>query len=171
MPFLLLLLTALICPAQTAPDGEELALRTDPAWQQLVVVLSNGRRVTYQRADVKTVLYVGGDFSSSFTGGTALSGEAHANGRVGPFKIRITNHTPANGAIIGEITWSSLSSVHRIRGKLSGATLTFEETEAIRAGGAHLHCTYSMTVSATGAKGTWIDPADNSRGTIVIHNK
>ncbi len=137
----------------------------------MVVVLSNGRRVTYQRADVKTVLYVGSDFSSSFTGGTALSGEAHATGRVWPFKIRITNHTPANGAIVGEITWTSLSSAHRIRGKLSGSTLTFEETEAIRAGGAHLHCTYSMTLSSTGAKGTWIDPSDNSRGTIVINNK
>jgi hypothetical protein len=120
---------------------------------------------------VKTVLYVGGDFTSTFTGGTVLTGEAHANGRNWPFKIRITNHTPANGAIVGEITWTSLSSVHRIRGKLSGNTLTFEETEAIRAGGAHLHCTYSMTLSSTGAKGTWIDPADNSRGTIVINNK
>ena len=46
MPFSFVFLTALLCPAQTAPDGEELALRTDPGWQQLVVVLSNGRRVT-----------------------------------------------------------------------------------------------------------------------------
>ena len=171
MPFLLFFLTTLLSPAQTPPEGEELALRTDPAWQQLVVVLSNGRRVTYQRADVKSILYVGGDFISSFTGGTALSGEAHANGRVWPLTIRITSHTPANGAIVGEITWTSLGSVHRIRGKLSGATLTFEETEAIRAGGAHLRCTYSMTMSSTGAKGTWIDPSDKSRGTIVVNNK
>lgn len=167
MPFLLFLFSTLLC----AQDGEELALRTDPGWQQLVVVLSNGRRVTYQRSEVKSVLYVGGDFTSSFTGGTTLTGEAHAGGRTWPFKIRITSHAAAGGAIVGEITWPSLNSVHRIKGKLSGNNLTFEETEAIRAGSAHLHCTYAMTLNATGAKGTWLDPSDNARGTIVINNK
>ncbi len=164
------LLASLACFGQIQPGEEELALRSDPAWKQLVVVLSNGRRVTYQRAEVKSVLYLtAGDFSSTFTSGATLSGEARDRGRSWPFKIRITSHNPASGAIAGEITWTSLNSIHQIHGTLSGKSLEFTETAAIRRGSAHLHVTYKLTVSASGASGTYHDPSDNGSGTTVIN--
>jgi hypothetical protein len=42
--------------------------------------------------------------------------------------------------------------------------LTFTETEAIRAGGAHLNVAYAFTLSQSSATGTWIDNGDRSHG-------
>lgn len=109
-------------------------------------------------------------------GGPALtSGAAHAcqaknasGSRTWPCTIRVTSLDPSSGALMGEVTWTSLNSVHRIRGTLAGDRLAFTEAEAIHPGGAHLQVAYSLTVSERSASGTWVDPADQSRGSMSI---
>jgi hypothetical protein len=181
-PLILLSLTALFVPgvrAQEARQGEELALRSDSGWTELVVVLRSGRRVSYARADIAKVEYVvprstgvgtstGGAPASLLSSGKVFACEARDGGRVWPCAIRITSYTAASGAIVGELTWKTLSSVHRIRGKLSGSSMSFTEVEAIRPGGAHLNVSYALTLSPGGANGTYTDHNDNSRGTYAI---
>lgn len=171
--------------AQDEPRGEGLALRSDPEWTEFVVVLRNGKRVTYSRSEIAKLEYVApkqtsgsgasttgsGNAVSRLTSGQAIDCEARAGGKSYPCKVRVTSYNKLTGAITGELTWTTLSSVHRIRGKLSGDNLSFTETEAIRAGGAHLNVEYTLTISGRSASGTWIDRSDNnSRGTYAINN-
>lgn len=170
--------------AQDKPDAEELALRSDPEWTQLVVVLRDGKRVTYSRSEIVKIEYVtprsssapgsaigGGNVIARLTSGKALGCEARAGGKVYPCSVRVTSHDKSTGGIVGELTWTSLASVHRIRGKLSGNQLSFTETEAIRKGGAHLNVEYTLTISGGTAKGSWVDRGDNNaRGTFSINN-
>ena len=104
------------------------------------------------------------------TSGEVLSCQARdgRDGRLWPCKIQITSHDASTGAIAGELTWPTLSSVHRIQGKLSGNSLTFTETQAIRKGSAHLNVAYTMTVSPGAATGSYLDHGDNSRGGMTI---
>ena len=85
-----------------------------------------------------------------------------------PFKVRVTSYSAGSGDLVGELTWTSLSSTHRVRGKLVGSSLTFTEVEAIRAGSAHLNVAFTFTISGSGAKGSWVDHADRSTGEAVI---
>jgi hypothetical protein len=78
--------------------------------------------------------------------------------------LRITSYDPGTGAIVGELTWTTLSSVNRIRGTLAGTNLTFTETEAIHPGAAHLNVEYNLTVSQSSTDGTYTDHTDNTRG-------
>ena len=84
-----------------------------------------------------------------------------------PFKIQITS-LERDGSLTGELTWLTLSSVHRIRGTLIGGALEFVEVEAIRRGGAHLNVAYTLTVTQAGATGSWVDRGDGSKGTVRI---
>jgi hypothetical protein len=161
--------------AQEPAPGEELALSTDANGTELVLVLRSGKRVTYSRAEIARIEYVvpkaapAGGGLSRLTSGQALDCNANDRGKLYPCKIRITSYNSASGAIVGELTWTTLSSVHRIRGKFAGNKLSFTEAEAIRAGAAHLNVEYSLAVSAGSASGTWIDHSDNnSRGTFTI---
>jgi hypothetical protein len=161
--------------AQEVGQGEELALRTDSDWTELVIVLRNGKRVTYSRADIAKIEYLvpkaapaaGG--VSRLTSGQVLDCSAKDGAKLYPCKVRISSYNSASGAIVGELTWTTLSSVHRIRGKLAANQLTFTEVEAIRAGAAHLNVEYSLAIRAGAASGSWIDHSDNnSRGTFTI---
>jgi len=104
----------------------------------------------------------------ALTSGRTFSCEARSGSSVWPCTLRITAYTGSSGAIAGEMTWTTLSSVHRISGKLEGTTLTFTETEAIRSGRAHLNVAYTAAISDGAATGTWVDPADGSRGSLTI---
>lgn len=72
------------------------------------------------------------------------------------------------GDLGGEVAWGSLGSVHRIKGSLSGHTLRFTEVSAIRAGAAHLNAVYSLTYDGNAFTGTWVEAANNTRGTFTI---
>mgnify|MGYP001393592557 CR=1 FL=1 len=81
--------------------------------------------------------------------------------------VRITA-VRADGGVAGEMTCTSLGSVHRPKGTLRGSTLTFTETEAIRPGNATLGTTYTVTLSGAGGSGTYSDPVAQQSGTIEI---
>ena len=153
------------------------------AQSQLVVVTKDGQRHAFNLPDVLRIEFgtapapppppptPTGRWSDAFVGGKVLSGEAHQGGKVWPFRIHITSYSAASGDLVGEVTWTNLSSTHRIRGKLRGASLNFTEVEAIRPGSAHLNVAYTFTVSASGAKGTWVDQGDRSTGEAVIFDR
>ncbi len=89
-------------------------------------------------------------------------------GRVWPCTMRITSYDASSGAIVGELTWPTLGSINRFHGRLSGNTLDFTETEAIRAGSAHLNVAYIMKVSQNDASGSYVDHGDNSGGSAKL---
>jgi hypothetical protein len=97
--------------------------------------------------------------------GQAVEGSGPRRGRAWPFEIRFGGTA---GAVTGELTWPTLNSVHRVSGALSGQTLRFTEVSAIRAGSAHLRCSYTLTLSGNRASGTYVDPNDGSSGTASI---
>lgn len=154
------------------------------AQSTLVVVTKDGQRHTYSIADVVRIEFAGGtvtpppppppppppsaSFLDALQGGKVLPFEARQGGKVWPGRIRITQYNRTTGDLVGEVTWTSLNSVHRIQGKLSGNSLTFTEVQAIRAGSAHLNVSYALVVSSSGAKGTWTDPGDRSTGSATI---
>ncbi|MBK6744281.1 MAG: tetratricopeptide repeat protein [Hydrogenophilales bacterium] len=74
--------------------------------------------------------------------------------------------TPGN--VTGELSWTSLGSVHRIAGSLTGESLRFTETAAIKTGGAHLNVNYTLTRSGNRLTGNYQDPADRSTGSFNI---
>lgn len=90
-----------------------------------------------------------------------------ASGKEWPCSVRITA-VRADGGVAGEMTWTSLGSVHRPKGTLRGSTLTFTETEAIRPGNATLGTTDTVTLSGAGGSGTYSDPVAQQSGTIEI---
>jgi hypothetical protein len=151
-----------------------------PAFPEMVIHTKDGRaiRVPVEANEIASIEFVSGPalpapplptsgaaFLETLTSGRTLSGEAWGDGGGNwKFELKITSYDPSTGAIVGEITWPSLSSVHRIRGKLVGTSLTFTETEAIRAGGAHLNVAYTFTLSQSSATGTWLDNGDKSHG-------
>ncbi|MCX6564842.1 MAG: hypothetical protein NTW38_00190 [Candidatus Aminicenantes bacterium] len=143
-----------------------------PAFPEMVIHTKDGRtiRVQVEANEIANIEFVSGSslpvpILSTLTSGKPLSGEAWGDaGGDWKFEMKITSYNPSTGAIVGEITWPSLSSVHRIRGSLAGTSLTFTETEAIRAGGAHLNVAYTFTLGSTSATGTWIDNGDKSHG-------
>ena len=147
----------------------------------LVVITKDGQQHRFNLADVARIEFANaspapppppppphGNWMDAFTGGKVLSGEARQGSKAWPCRIRMTNHSKSTGAFTGEVTWTSLNSIHRIQGKLSGSALSFTETEAIRAGGAHLHVSYTLTISTSGARGKWTDPSDHTSGDMAI---
>ncbi len=71
-------------------------------------------------------------------------------------------------AVTGEVTWTTLNSVHRIAGRLSGTTLRFTEVSAIKAGSAHLNTSYTLTFAHGGLSGKYVDGADVGRFSIDL---
>lgn len=110
-------------------------------------------------------------FATKLLQGEAQSGEARETAgprgnKSWPFTLRITSYDPVSGGVEGEISWPSLQSLHRIRGKITGNTLAFDEKEAIKAGQAHLNVDYKLTLTDSGASGTYDDHADNTQGSV-----
>ena len=147
------------------------------AFPEMVIHTKDGRaiRVQVEANEIASIEFVsvqalpvptgGAAFLPTLTSGKTLAGEAWGDaGGNWKFQLKITSYDPSTGAIVGEITWPSLASVHRIRGKLAGTSLTFTETEALRPGGAHLNVAYTFTLSQSSATGTWIDNGDKSHG-------
>jgi len=180
--FILAIISAI--PVFAEADSTELLQLKETPWSHLVITLQNGNKITVKRPDIVRIQYVnqdnhtgasnipvsGAQFLPIFTSGREFSGEARQGSKTWPFKIKVVNYNNSTGAFNGEISWSSLSSIHRIRGVIKGKTLTFTEVEALRRGSAHLNVSYSLTASAQDAQGTWLDQGDRSTGTIVIHN-
>ncbi|TAN43817.1 MAG: hypothetical protein EPN22_09075 [Nitrospirae bacterium] len=105
--------------------------------------------------------------------GETVSGEVQEQhgtrkGKVWSYTMRITSYDASSGTIVGEMTWLALGSINRIRGRLTGNTLEFTETEAIRAGSAHLNVSYTMKVSQNEASGSYNDHGDNSGGSAKL---
>jgi len=108
-------------------------------------------------------------FLQTLVNGGERTGEAWGDsGGRWKFTLKITSYDRATGALVGQITWPSLSSVHRVRGTLTGNKLTFTEVEAIRPGGAHLNVAYTFTLGKNSATGTWVDNGDKSRGGATV---
>ena len=150
---------------------------TVPAFPEMVIHTKDGQtlRVQVEASEIASIEFVSGQalpvptggaaFLPTLTSGKTFSGEAWGDGGGNwKFELKITSYNPSTGAIVGEITWPSLASVHRIRGRLAGTSLTFTETEALRAGGAHLNVAYTFTLGSTSATGTWVDNGDKSHG-------
>ncbi|MBK6589568.1 MAG: tetratricopeptide repeat protein [Acidobacteria bacterium] len=117
------------------------------------------------------VVITASKFATKLIQGEPMSGEARETqgprgNRTWPFTLRITSYDPATGLVVGEITWPSLQSVNRVRGNFSGNTLALTETEAIKAGSAHLNVGYTIVISESGATGKYSDHADNTEGTV-----
>jgi hypothetical protein len=95
--------------------------------------------------------------------GTVLQGEAtDKKGSKFPSTIRLTGVSEPTGDFVGEITWPSLSSVHKIEGRIKGSTVVFKETAAIKAGQAHLNCEYAFVFDGHELQGRWIEPGVDS---------
>jgi hypothetical protein len=152
-----------------------------PAFPEITIRTKDGRaiRVQVEASEIASIEFGSSQvpspptssvsFLQTLASGKTLSGEAWGDtGGRWEFRLKITSYDEFTGAIVGEITWPSLSSVHRVRGKLAGSSLTFTEVEAIRPGGAHLNVAYTFTLSQSSATGTWVDHGDKSHGGAKI---
>jgi len=99
----------------------------------------------------------------AFYEGKAVSDHS---GRTWPVKLKVVA-VDASGAFRGELDWTSLGSLHEIRGTSAGLTLTFREVAAIKRGGAHLNCEYALIVDRNLLRGRWIEPGADE-GTIEL---
>lgn len=88
-----------------------------------------------------------------------------------PCKLRVTSYVTSTGALVGELTWTAYGAVHRIEGRITGNSLSFKETKAIRKGPLSLNATYSMKVQPGIASGSWSEPAGRNQGTMTIFLK
>lgn len=153
-----------------------------PAWSEIVIHTKSGKviRVPVDASEIASIEFSptapppppppsGGSVFQSLASGKTVSGEARGDkGGYWPFQLKITSYDPSTGAIVGQITWTSLASVHRVKGSLTGMRLGFTETEAIRAGSAHLNVAYTFTLAAATASGSWVDNGDKSHGSAKI---
>ena len=81
--------------------------------------------------------------------------------------IEIQRVNARDGSFVGQLTWPSLRSIHRIEGKITKDALTFKETAYIKKGSAHLNCSYQLKKSGGKLVGTWQEPGVD-QGTITI---
>ena len=86
-----------------------------------------------------------------------------------PMEVKIVS-IDKTGNFKGEVTWSSLESVHKLEGKLSGNTITFKEVSAIKKGSAHLNCEYALVIDGDSLDGRWVEPGFDS-GVIKLKIK
>jgi hypothetical protein len=70
----------------------------------------------------------------------------------------------------GQIEWTSLNSINKIVGQLSGSRLTFKEVEYIKKGSAVLNGEYDASYSNDEISGTWSDPSSD-KGTFRLSKK
>ena len=104
------------------------------------------------------------NFSGSVFSGKAISGKS---GKSWPVNVKIVSCNQSSGAVVGEIEWTSLNSIHRIEGKLINQQFRFKEVAYIKKGGANLNCEYLVTVNGDQMYGTWSDPSSD-KGTIRL---
>jgi hypothetical protein len=170
------------------------ALLPSVAVSQMVVVMKDGQRHTFNVADVARIEFGGAapvtptavpapppapatrtvaSFVAKFTSGQQMTGVARSpDGKAWAFNIKVTRYIAGTGELTGIIEWPSLQSTHNIQGTLKGDALKFTEVSAIRPGGAHLNSSYDLTIVASGATGFYIDNASNPpRGGVQIDNK
>lgn len=83
-------------------------------------------------------------------------------------KISMKSQNVSTGAIVGQLTWTQSTAIHRIEGKLVKDRLSFTETKAIRKGAETLKSTYSLKVEEGKASGTFTDPVNRASGTMLI---
>ncbi len=104
--------------------------------------------------------------------GSSFSGIAKSSksGKSWATSIKIISYNPSSGFVEGQIEWPSLSSVHKIEGKLINSQFTFKEIAYIKKGNANLNCQYTTTISGNKIFGTWTDPSSD-KGTIELTNK
>lgn len=81
------------------------------------------------------------------------------------YKIQFTEYDTATGEFEGQIEWLNLNSINKIEGKLSGKTITFKETEKIKAGNAVIGPEYTLTIKDSKLSGTW--KLDSDEGNII----
>lgn len=101
--------------------------------------------------------------------GSIYSGKAVStkSGRSWPVSVKIISYNQSSGIVEGEMEWSSLNSVHKIVGKLTGSDFTFKEVGYIKKGSANLNCQYITKLSNNRISGTWTDPSSDY-GTIEL---
>jgi len=85
-----------------------------------------------------------------------------------PCRIRFSRFDGHSGKISGEVTWTTLRSIHVVEGELHGGRLKFTETRAIRRGDAELNVSYDLQLGARSAVGGWTDRRGRSRGPMSI---
>jgi hypothetical protein len=148
----------------------------NPAFAETVIHTKDGRtiKVPVEANEIARIEFVAGQneeipsFLQTLTTGKERSGEAWAGSGRWKFGLKITSYDRSTGVVGGEISWPSLSSVHRIEGKVTGEKLTFTEVEAIQAGSAHLNVTYVFTLGKKDATGTWVDNRTKDHGEAKI---
>lgn len=106
--------------------------------------------------------------STTISVGKFYSGEAYQDGtsKMWPFNLRLNYINQSTGEVVGEIHWTSLGSVHKIVGTLSGNRLRFTETEYIQRGGADLNCTYDLNLSSNKMEGRWWNEGNRPGGAV-----
>lgn len=89
-----------------------------------------------------------------------------------PVNLRFLSFEHSTGAVVGEIEWPSLNSVHRIEGifNLDNLGFSFKEVAYIKKGQARLNCEYTTTIQWDDITGTWTDPGSD-KGTIKLSVK
>jgi hypothetical protein len=71
------------------------------------------------------------------------------------YKIQFTKYDATTGKFEGQIEWLNLNAINKIEGQLSDKTITFKETEKIKAGNAVLGPEYTLTIEGDKLSGTW----------------
>jgi len=84
-----------------------------------------------------------------------------------PFRLTPTEYTASSGRLMGELEWTTLGSTHRIDGRLTNGTLTFQETGYIHRGKAVLGPQYSLSENSDRKLiGKWEDANRGTGGTV-----
>ncbi|MDD5476451.1 MAG: FecR domain-containing protein [Syntrophales bacterium] len=104
--------------------------------------------------------------------GSVFSGQAKSanSGKTWPATLKFTTYDQASGRLEGELEWSSLNSIHKIAGQLTGSRLTFKEVEYIKRGSAHLNCEYEGSFENNVIAGDWLEP-NVDKGTFRFNKK
>lgn len=176
---------SLSASSNAANPGQENLLRVDDG--TLVIILKNGREQSYRITDVARIEFRSGTTASqppkispppvtppkpphtpAPTVGKFYSGEAYEDGtsKKWPFNLRLNSLDQSTGGVIGEIHWTSLGSVHKIAGTLTGNRLRFKETEYVKRGGADLNCTYDLSLSGNRMQGRWRNVGNKPGGSV-----
>ena len=86
--------------------------------------------------------------------------------RVWPFELAIVTVDQETGEWTGTIAWQNLGALHRVEGTVSGAGITFTQTEVIIPGDAALGCIFTLTFGNRPIRvsGMWNCAKHNARG-------
>lgn len=106
--------------------------------------------------------------ADTITAGTVLEGFVlDKKERKYPMVVTIAAVDNATGKLEGNVSWTSLNSVHRIEGRVEGNRLTFKEVSYIKRGSAHLNCEYALVLDGGSLEGSWAEPGVD-RGAVRL---